>query len=207
VFFVWPLAVPACCLWSRGRGGWGTLGGLLAALVAPWVLGTLLWSRSHTPEAIMGRFAFFFSAAILVGCGKSEVPPTRDTTAVAPAPPETQPGISLADIAGKWKLRTMDGAGGNVVESELTATADTSGWTLTRPNRKVVPVRVVAVGGDSIITEAGPYESALRKGVQVRSRMVLRLQHGKLVGTNEARYALSGGDSVAQRPAEATRVP
>jgi len=155
----------------------------------------------------MRRFAFFCCAAILVGCGKSEVQPARDTTAVAPATPESRAAISLADIAGKWRLRTMDEAGGNVVESELTATADTSGWTLTRPDRKTVPVRVVAVGGDSIITEAGPYESALRKGVQVRARMVLRLQEGKLVGTTEARYAMSGGDSVAHRSTEGTRAP
>ena len=155
----------------------------------------------------MRRFAFFCCAAILVGCGKSEVQPARDTTAVAPATPESRAAISLDDIAGKWRLRTMDEAGGNVVESELTATADTSGWTLTRPDRKTVPVRVVAVGGDSIITEAGPYESALRKGVQVRARMVLRLQEGKLVGTTEARYTMSGGDSVAHRPAEGTRAP
>jgi len=155
----------------------------------------------------MRRFAFFCCAAILVGCGKSEVQPARDTTAVAPATPESRAAISLADIAGKWRLRTMDEAGGNVVESELTATADTSGWTLTRPDRKTVPVRVVAVGGDSIITEAGPYESALRKGVQVRARMVLRLQEGKLVGTTQARYAMSGGDSVAHRSTEGTRAP
>jgi len=155
----------------------------------------------------MRRFAFFCCAAILVGCGKSEVQPARDTTAVAPATPESRAAISLADIAGNWRLRTMDEAGGNVVESELTATADTSGWTLTRPDRKTVPVRVVAVGGDSIITEAGPYESALRKGVQVRARMVLRLQEGKLVGTTEARYSMSGGDSVAHRPTEGTRAP
>ena len=155
----------------------------------------------------MRRFAFFCCAAILVGCGKSEVQPARETTAAAPATPESRAAISLANIAGKWRLRTMDEAGGNVVESELTATADTSGWTLTRPSRKTVPVRVVAVGGDSIITEAGPYESALRKGVPVRARMVLRLQEGKLVGTTEARYTLSGGDSVAHRPTEATRAP
>ena len=155
----------------------------------------------------MRRFALFCCAAILVGCGKSEVQPARDTTAVAPATPESRAAISLADIAGKWRLRTMDEAGGNVVESELTATADTSGWTLTRPDRKTVPVRVVAVGGDSLITEAGPYESALRKGVQVRARMVLRLQEGKLVGTTEARYTMSGGDSVAHRPTEGTRAP
>lgn len=159
----------------------------------------------------MRRLACFCCAAILVACGKPKAPPASDTTAAAPTAtatkPESQAAVSLTDIAGKWKLRTMDGAGGNVVESGLTATADTSGWSLTRPNGKTIPVRVVAVAGDSIITEAGPYESAIRKGVQVRSRMVLRLQGGKLVGTNEARYALKGGDSVALRPAEATRAP
>jgi hypothetical protein len=47
----------------------------------------------------------------------------------------------------------------------------------------------------------------LKKGVQVRSRMVFRLQGDKLVGSNEARYHLSTGDSVADRPAEAVRAP
>jgi hypothetical protein len=155
----------------------------------------------------MRRFAFCYCAAILVGCGKSEVPPARDTTAVAPATPKGRSAISLGDVAGKWKLRTTDEAGGNAVESELTATANSSGWTLTRPNGKTIPVRVVAVAGDSIVTEAGPYESALRKGVQVRARMVLRLQDGRLVGITEARYPTSRGDSVAQRPTEGTRAP
>jgi len=162
----------------------------------------------------MRRFAALCCcSAILVACGRPKVPPASDTTAGAPAAtaapttPASHAGVSLADVAGKWKLRTMDGAGGNVVESGLSATADTAGWTLTRPNGKIIPVHVVAVEGDSIVTEAGPYESALRKGVQVRSRLVLRLQEGKLVGTNEARYALKGGDSVALRPAEATRAP
>lgn len=155
----------------------------------------------------MRRFALFSSAAILVGCGKSETPPAKDTTAMAAPAPESPAPLSLADLAGKWKLRSTDQAGGNVVETELTAAADSSHWTWTRPDGKTVPMRVVAVGGDSIITEAGPYESALRKGVQVRSRMVLRLQGGKLVGTSEARYSLKGGDSVAQRPTEGTRAP
>lgn len=153
------------------------------------------------------RHVALLCTAILVACGKAEVRPASDTTAAAPAAPERRAEISLADLAGKWKLRTMDEAGGNVVVSELTATADTSGWIMTRPNGKAVPMRVVAVSGDSIVTEAGPYESAIKKGVPVSSRLVLRLESGKLVGTNEARYALSSSDSVARRPAEATRVP
>jgi hypothetical protein len=115
--------------------------------------------------------------------------------------------MSLSDLAGKWKVRSTDEAGGTPVEVELVATDDTSGWTMTGSNGKPVPVRVVAVAGDSIVTEAGPYESFVRKGVQVSTRIVNRLQGGKLVGTIEARYTTKGGDSVVKRLSEGTRVP
>lgn len=159
----------------------------------------------------MRGFALFCCAALLVGCGKSEKQmaddrAAMDTAAVAPATPAA-PAISLGDVAGKWKIRTTDEAGGTPVETELTATADTSGWTLAAPKRKPIPVRVIAVAGDSIVSETGPYESFILKGVQVTTRAVYRLQGGKLVGTTEARYALKGHDSVAHRPTEGTRVP
>lgn len=159
----------------------------------------------------MRGFALFCCAALLAGCGKSENQTAddrtaMDTAAVAPATPAA-PAISLADVAGKWKIRTTDEAGGTPVETELTATADTSGWTLAAPKRKPIPVRVIAVAGDSIVSESGPYESFILKGIQVTTRAVYRLQGGKLVGTTEARYALKGHDSVAHRPTEGTRVP
>lgn len=100
----------------------------------------------------------------------------------------------------------MDASGGNVVEVELTATADSSDWTIVGPNRPPIQERVIAVAGDSIVTEAGPYESFIRKGVQFRTRGVYRLQDGKPVSTMEARYATKGGDSVSQRRSEGTRV-
>lgn len=158
----------------------------------------------------MPRLALIVCAAILAGCAKSENRAADDRTAIdtasgAPATPSASPEISLADVAGKWKVRTTDAAGRNVVESELNATADSSGWTMTVPNRKPIPVRVIAVAGDSIVTEAGPYESFIRKGIQVTTRGIYRLQGDKLVGTIEARYALRGRDSVARRPSEGTR--
>lgn len=159
----------------------------------------------------MPRFAFLCCAAVLVSCNQSEHRAANDQpamdTAAAPETPVASATISLADVAGKWKARSTNEAGGNVVETELIATADTSGWTMTFPNRKPVPVRVIAVAGDSIVTEAGPFESFIRKGVQVTTRTVNRLQDGKLVGTIEARYATKAGDSVALRPTEATRAP
>lgn len=116
--------------------------------------------------------------------------------------------IALADVAGKWAVRVMPESGDSTLVSfELVATGDTSGWVFNFPKRKPVPVRIVAVDGDSIVTEAGPFESLLRKGVQVTSTTVNRLQDGKLVGVTTARYPAGGPDSVAHLRFEGTRAP
>ena len=161
----------------------------------------------------MHRFPSICAAAILVGCSKPASRAADEHAAMdtsAPAGPTAQASaatISLADVAGKWKLRTADESGRHAVESVLNATADSSGWTMTAPNRKPEPVRVVAVRGDSIVTESGPRESFILKGVQVTTRNVSRLQNGKLVGVTEAHYALKNGrDSVAIRPSVGTRM-
>jgi len=163
----------------------------------------------------MHRFPLICTAAVLAACSKpasraADENGAMDTTApagpaqAAPAPAAT---ISLADVAGKWKVRTMDESGSHPVETVLNVTADTSGWTTTAPGRKPVAVRVVAVAGDSIVTESGPRESFILKGVQVTTRNVSRLQDGKLVGVTEAHYALKDGrDSVARRPSVGTRM-
>ena len=151
----------------------------------------------------MRRFALFCSVALLLGCARTEDRPAEDVTTTA----ADEATISSADVAGSWKLRATDEAGGNVVETQLNATAGTTGWTWTRPDGTVVPLTVVAIAGDSIVLESGQYESALRAGVPVRSRLVFQLRENRLVGHIEARYMLSTGDSVAHRPAEGTRMP
>ena len=165
----------------------------------------------------MHRFHLICTAAVLAGCGKpdsraADEHVAMDTSAAAApagqAAPAPEATMSLAAIAGKWNMRTMDEDGKNPVHAVLTATADTSGWTMTAPNRKPVPVRVVSVAGDSIVTERGPYESFILKGVQVRTRNVSRLQDGQLVGVTEAHYALEDGrDSVSRRPSVGVRAP
>jgi hypothetical protein len=155
------------------------------------------------------RFAMCCCAVAVVGCSQSKDQPATDemadTTAMAAAPAP----IALADVAGKWSVSLMPESGDSTVLSyEMVATGDTSGWAFNFPKRKPVPIRVVAVDGDSIATEAGPFESNLRKGVQVTlSRTVSRLQDGKLVGTTTAHYATTGPDSVAHFRFEATRAP
>ena len=94
-----------------------------------------------------------------------------------------------------------------LVSYQLTATADTAGWTIVFPNRKPIPVRVAAVAGDSLVIEAGPYESVLRKGVQVTTHGVLRLQNGKLAGLTVAHYKTTTPDSVRRISMDGTRTP
>lgn len=118
--------------------------------------------------------------------------------------------ISLADVAGKWNMRAVPEGGGDTTPTTLvlTATADTTGWSIAFPNRsQPVPLRVVAVAGDSIVTETGPYESARRKGVQVRTRGVMRREGDRLVGSTVSRYQTTGADSVLRLRTEATRAP
>lgn len=150
----------------------------------------------------MRAVAIASCAALLVGCKKSETPPPPAApTAVAPAP------VSLSSFAGTWRVRGLNERGDSIVAYQLIATADTAGWKVVLPNRAPVAARIVAVAGDSVVMDAGPYESVLRRGVQVRTHAVLRLQGGKLVGTTEAHYATSRADSVLHIRNEGTRQP
>jgi hypothetical protein len=156
----------------------------------------------------MRRIALCCCAVALVGCSKPKEEPAMDAAASPPETPAAPAPIALADIAGKWNVRTMAESGDSaLVTYELVASGDTSGWSLNFPKRKPVPMRVVAVAGDSIVTEAGPFESVLRKGIKVTTRSVNRLQDGKLVGTTTAHYATSGADSVRNLRFEGTRAP
>jgi hypothetical protein len=145
---------------------------------------------------------------LVVGCSKAADKPADATLGEAPAMEKAPAAISLADVAGTWKIRsTVDGSEGTAVSYDLVATADPSGWSIKFPDREPIPVRVVAAEGDSIVTESGPFESVLRKGVQVNTRVVSRLRDGKLVGTTTARYQVSGPDTLARLSFEGTRAP
>jgi hypothetical protein len=150
----------------------------------------------------MRRFALVSIAILLAACMKSEnsTPADTGTTAMAPAPAPAAPAaapVSLKDVAGKYKV-TSRGQNGDttVVTYELNATGDTTGWTVTYPNRKAVPMRVILVSGDSIVTEAGPFQSVRRTGVPVTTRTTYRWENGNLVGTTVAHYTIHGADTV-----------
>jgi hypothetical protein len=140
------------------------------------------------------------SAILLSGCSKTETAAT-DTAAAEPAPA----GLTAADVTGRWDMRAVPVSGDTTATTfVLTAGADNTGWTLTYPNRPPVPTRVT-IAGDSIVSESEPYESVRRKGVQVRTHTVLRLEGENLVGTAVARYSTKGADSVLNLRVTGTR--
>jgi hypothetical protein len=148
----------------------------------------------------MKRSAVLCCAALLVCCAPSDEQPADEQPAM-----ETST-ISLADVAGVWSVQALPETGDSVIVTyELVATDNTEGWTVTFPDREPIPARVVAVEGDSIIVDVGPYESALREGVMVSTRTVARLQDGNLTGTFVARYQTTEPDSVLRGRQQGTR--
>lgn len=155
----------------------------------------------------MRPLAFCCCAIVLVGCTKPKEQPATDAMTDSAPAPAAPAALALADVAGKWAMRTMNESGDSTLLTyELVATADPSGWTFNFPKRPPVPARIAAAG-DSIVMDAGPYESLLRKGVQVTTHGVARLQDGKLVGGTTAHYKTTGPDSVLQLRFEGTRAP
>src|SRR5438552_13941024 len=110
------------------------------------------------------------------------------TPAVAQNPaPAKKGGIKLSEVAGTWDLKSVMGPKDSVVvTSVVTATADGKGWTIKLANRDPIPVRVVAVGGYSVVTDAGPYESILRPGQMVTTHTVGHYNGDAMTGTIEA---------------------
>jgi hypothetical protein len=150
----------------------------------------------------MRRLMVLGCAAVLAACAKKEQPPAADSSAMA-----TPPAATMADMAGKWTFQVRrEGSDSVLLTYELNATADTSGWTMTFPGRDPIPLRVSPMAGDSVVAEAGPYESALRKGVQVWTHNVIRLEGGNLVGATVAHYS-RGQDTVVNLRQTGTKAP
>jgi len=144
--------------------------------------------------------------ALLAGCAKPEQQAAKDSTAGSLGAGAAPAALTLGAVAGTWTMNVTPANSDSVILTfELVASADPAGWTFNFPGRPAVPVRIVAVDGDSIVSEAGPYESALRKGVQVSTSSVMRLVNGELLGTTTARYASTGADSVLMLHTHGTR--
>ena len=157
------------------------------------------------------RIAICSCAAVLAGCAKKENAAVDTSSAMASTTASTTTSaapaaVNLADVAGKWNMRAVPTSGTDTSATTyvLTATSNTSGWTITFPGRKAMPVKVAAEG-DSITIAASNYPSARRKGVTVSTNGVVRLQNGSLTGTTTAHYKVKTADSVLTLTVTGTR--
>ena len=140
----------------------------------------------------MRHSALLWCSVLLVGCGKADT--AADTaaavdTAMPAASTEPAP-ISLDQVAGKWNVRILSAETGDstLTSYVLDAKSDTAGWTFTFPTGGPIPMHVTSIAGDSIMTEAGPFDSRLQKGVKVRSSVTWRLRDGNLSGAVVSHY-------------------
>lgn len=116
--------------------------------------------------------------------------------------------VALSDVAGTWHVvaRPADGKDTTATMATMTATADTTGWTMTMGKAKPVPLHV-SVSGDSIMSTSDVYPSVRRKGVMVHTTSAYHMQGGKLAGTTVAHYHVKTADSVLTLHSEATKAP
>ena len=153
----------------------------------------------------MRRFALVLCVAAIAGCTgdtqDDEMAP--DSAAMAPAPPA---GISLADVNGTWNVNVMPMDRDTVVATYVLTGADST-WSFTFPGRDPIPMHIISVAGDSIMTHTPPFQSEVRKAqnVMVESTGVMRLQNGMLVGTTVAHYKVTTPDSVVTFRIQGTR--
>ena len=91
-----------------------------------------------------------------------------------------------------WDVKTMIGPKDSVVTtSVLQSSPDGKTWSMKLASRPdPIPVRVLVAGGDSMVTEAGPFPSVLRPGQTVTTLHVVSHTKGSTMsGTMEAHYA------------------
>jgi hypothetical protein len=137
--------------------------------------------------------ALILTLALTLGCARAD----RTLQEAQPAAP-----LALADLVGTWEGPVRrQGSDSIVAHVEMLATTSPDGWSFTVINAanpllaSTSPARVVTVGGDSIVIEAGPFNSTLRAGEVVSTRSVYRLRGDSLIGLVRAIY-FGSGDTV-----------
>ena len=139
----------------------------------------------------MRHSALLWCSIVLVGCSKADTAADSAAAVDTATPVAAEPApMSLDQVAGKWNVRILSAETGDstLTSYVLDAKADTAGWTFQFPTGAPLPMRIVSMGGDSLVTEAGPFDSRLQKGLKVNSRVTWRLRDGKLSGAVVSDY-------------------
>jgi len=150
----------------------------------------------------MKRLTPLLAALLLLGCAQEATEEATeeaaDTTAVE--------GISLADLAGTWNMRTTSTDPADTFVNEYQIVIDETSWTMNFPDRDPVSVTAVA-DGDNVITDSEPFESVRHPGTMVTTHTIFHMEGDRLVGDVTATWQTAAGDSVGQLRTEGTRAP
>jgi len=150
------------------------------------------------------RLCLVIATGLLIVACTSE--PAEEATEELPADTvAAAPTISLADVAGTWDMRSVP-VSGDTTATVYQAIVTADGWTMMLPDRDPLE-GIVTTSGDSIMVDAGPFESVRRDGVMVTTHAVYRLEGDRLVGMTYAHYETSEADSVLELATEGTRTP
>ena len=140
---------------------------------------------------------------LLVACGGAEgVDEGVETDAPAAS---SAPRDALAKFAGTWQVRARNEVGDSLPSHTITATGDTTGWTLGFPNREPIPMRILDASGDLVIAETQPYESVLRPGVRVTVLYFTRVHGDSTSGRLVAMYDVDGANAILRGYTEGVR--
>lgn len=110
----------------------------------------------------------------------------KDKPAAKPAG-ATMESVSWASLKGDWVGKTYRADKSVVTEVTTTFTADQK-VSVTFPNRPPEQGRVIAIGGDSVVVEVGPYKSVTRDGHMVTTHMTSHVKDHKMSGTFHAKF-------------------
>jgi hypothetical protein len=150
------------------------------------------------------------TSAALASCSTSRTKPAESAKGEVslPAMAPFVHALSYIQVSGRWSMRAVPVTGDTTSTTYLlTATSSAKGWTITFPDRKPIPARVVKLDADSVVIETGSYKSVRRPDVMTKMRAVYRLIGDDLVGTAVLRYPTSSADSLVRFRVEGSHAP
>lgn len=153
------------------------------------------------------RKAFLVAAAVLVAACAKPDDTMSDTAAVAVPPPPAEPAaVNVADLKGTWAAHVMPADRDTVLTTvEIISTGTMDGWTMSLPNGAKPAVKIESVGGDSVVSTAGPYPSATRRGQRVTTHSIMHFRGDSVHGVTHATFA--NGDTATLRLMGARKSP
>jgi hypothetical protein len=148
----------------------------------------------------MRSISLLLAIALLAACAPKEEQPTAEV-----APPATQ-AAPYAAYEGSWSSTSMVDGTADPVAGTMMLTGDGVGSTMSLPDRPNIPI-TLSMSGDSLVVTTAEYESVLRKGVMVTTRVASVMDGAMLKGSLEATYQTPNGPLVVKGTSESKRAP